>query len=76
MKIIEGLKKAVGIRDEPEEQVERPANRRERRDWVRSCGRDVRLAYGFGAYRRVPPGRFIPPAGVTERRKNRVAVTE
>lgn len=65
MSLKQRIKAALGIAEpEPDE---RPANRAERRAWVKTCGREVRLAYGMGGWLRVPPGRFIPPAGVAGR---------
>lgn len=40
----------------------RPANREERRRYIKTLPRNVRLAYGFGRNHHRPPGFFIPPA--------------
>lgn len=48
------------VPEEPGE-GERRANRKERRDYIRSLPRMVRLGYGFGQWRKFP-GRFISPA--------------
>lgn len=47
---------------EEEGQETRPANRRERRDYVRGLPRFVRLDYGFGKLHHETPGVFISPA--------------
>jgi hypothetical protein len=52
---------AVELPGEPGEN-ERRANRKERRDYIRTLPRGVRLAYGFGKVLRAPGGIFIPPA--------------
>jgi hypothetical protein len=41
---------------------ERKANRKERRDYIRTLPRYIRLAYGFGKIHRVPGGIFVRPA--------------
>lgn len=43
--------------------VERPANRAERRAFIKTLDRKTRIAYGFGRKRfGDPPGFFHPPA--------------
>ena len=45
-----------------EGQETRPANRKERRDYVRGLPRFIRLDYGFGKIHHETPGVFISPA--------------
>ena len=52
---------ALNIPAEPGE-GERRANRKERRDYIRSLPRFARLAYGFGKIDRIPGGIFVSPA--------------
>jgi len=56
------VKADLGVKPEPVPAGERQANRRERREFIRSLPRALRLGYGFGQWRRTAPGEFAPPA--------------
>lgn len=53
---------SVEAPEQKEGEETRPANRKERRDYIKGLPRFVRLEYGFGRLHHGTPGLFVPPA--------------
>lgn len=58
----ESLAEALAIPAEEPAEETRPANRKERRDYIKTLPRNVRLGYGFGRIHHTVPGIFVAPA--------------